>query len=302
MQKFRRTSHIGMSDEVKQARRSSIGGSDARIIMSGNQKDIENLWREKRGEQVSQDLSEVLVVALGNITEALNTDWFEFKNGLWVTDEQSRPSYKDWPVAMSTLDGLVRHEENGPAIGVFEAKFMLPFYWSLDEAVAKYMPQVQHNMMVTGIDKAWLSIITGGGQYACQPIEADDFYQIQLLEAEKDFWDCVQTGRTPGVPEIEAPKVEPVKTYDMTGNNEWATFATIIGETYRDWKRHDENKKSIKSLMPEDAIVADGHGVKLKRSKDGKVLFEIEAEKEWKAEEAARKKAEKAAAKGKRAA
>jgi len=46
-----RTGHIGMSDELAWRALSSLGGSDAKIIMSGDQKAIERLWSEKRGEK-----------------------------------------------------------------------------------------------------------------------------------------------------------------------------------------------------------------------------------------------------------
>jgi hypothetical protein len=58
----------------------------------------------------------------------------------------------------ATLDGIV--EGTG---AVFEAKFMLPWSFSEEGAAEKYMPQLQHNMWVTHLRSAVLSIITGGG-------------------------------------------------------------------------------------------------------------------------------------------
>src|SRR5262245_34167205 len=49
-----------------------IGGSDARIIMGGDEEAIVRLWREKRGEAEPKDLSGNLVVQLGTATEELN--------------------------------------------------------------------------------------------------------------------------------------------------------------------------------------------------------------------------------------
>jgi predicted phage-related endonuclease len=53
-------------------RRHFIGGSDARIIMGKDEKALSRLWREKRGEEAPLDLSDVLVVQLGLVTEDLN--------------------------------------------------------------------------------------------------------------------------------------------------------------------------------------------------------------------------------------
>lgn len=265
-----------MSDEVRQARRNCIGGSDARIIMSGDQEAIERLWREKRGEIEPEDLSDILIVQLGNCTEALNTDWFEKQTGYVVTHEQERPSYEFWPVAMSTLDGIVRETIDGEALGIFEAKWMIPFGWSKDKAVEKYYPQVQHNMMVYELDRSWLSIITGGGQYVCIPIENDPFYTVSLLAAEKDFWDCVQTGRVPGNPVIATPEVEAIQVLDMTGSNAWADLSVTLQETKPFVDKHEKAKKDLKALFPAEAKVASGHGVTVSRSKDKKVLIKLD--------------------------
>ena len=53
-------------------RRHFIGGSDARIIMGQDDKALLRLWQEKRGEAAPIDLSGVLIVQLGLVTEDLN--------------------------------------------------------------------------------------------------------------------------------------------------------------------------------------------------------------------------------------
>ena len=98
---------------------------------------------------------------------------------------------------------------------------MFPFGFDKQKALEKYYPQCQHNMMVTDLPLSYLSIITGAAQHVIIPVEQDLFYQIELLEAEKDFRDCVETGRTPGVPTIDVPLVERIKVIDMSQNNEW---------------------------------------------------------------------------------
>src|ERR1700681_4162617 len=58
-------------------RRDFIGGSDARIIMGGDEAALIHLWREKRGEAEPEDLSGNLIVQLGKVTEDLNRTWYE---------------------------------------------------------------------------------------------------------------------------------------------------------------------------------------------------------------------------------
>jgi predicted phage-related endonuclease len=274
----RRTGNIGMSEEARAARMKSIGGSDAKIIMSGNQDAIERLWMEKRGEVIPENLDEVILINLGNLTEPLNADLFEDEMDLLVTDEQVKEHYYAWDKAHTTLDGKARRTPDGEAIAVVEFKFMFPFGFSKEDAYEKYFPQVQHNMMVTDLPKAYLSILTGAAQHIILEVEADLFYQLALLEAEKDFWDCVETGRTPGAPTVEIPLIERIKIHDMTTNNEWCDLAFTLLSTKPAVEKHDKAKKAIKKLFPADAKSAAGKGVAINLSKDGKQLIKFDEE------------------------
>ena len=77
---------------------------------------------------------------------------------------------------------------------MFEAKFMLPWSFSEEAAAEKYMAQLQHNMWVTHLRTAVLSIITGGGKWVEIAIPMDPLYLSVLVSAEKKFWRCVQSG------------------------------------------------------------------------------------------------------------
>jgi len=84
-------------------------------------------------------------------------------------------------------------------------------------------------MWVTASRTAILSIITGGGKWVEMAIPADALYQHLLLTAEKKFWRCVETGETPHLFGIEPPKprIEAIRTVDMSGSNAWAEFANL---------------------------------------------------------------------------
>ena len=172
----------------------------------------------------------------------------------------------------ATLDGVV--ESSG---AVFEAKFMLPWAFSEEAAAEKHMAQLQHNMWVIGSKHAVLSIITGGGKWVEISINADPLYQHLLLTAEKRFWRCVQTGEEPrpfGV-EPPRPRIEAVRTVDMSVSNAWAEFAAVYCRTRSAFVEHEKAKGELKALMPEDAKEAYGHGVRAKRSKSGAISFDL---------------------------
>src|ERR1700760_3749182 len=86
-------------------RRAFIGGSDARVIMGDDEAALVRLWREKRGEVEPEDLSGVLVVQLGTVTEDLNRRWFERNTGKAVRDVQRRVSHPVHQRVGGTLGG-----------------------------------------------------------------------------------------------------------------------------------------------------------------------------------------------------
>jgi len=257
---------------TKHDRRHFIGGSDARIIMGKDEKALHRLWREKRGEAAPVDLSAVLIVQLGLVTEDLNRRWYELNSGHRVTDTQRHAVHRTIPYMAATLDGLVK--ETG---AVFEAKFMLPWSFSEEAAAEKHMAQLQHNMLVAGTKKAVLSIINGGGKWVELSIEADPIYQTILIAAEKAFWRAVRTGETPALFDCEPPKprIEAVRVVDMNASNSWAEFAGLLCQTRQAHADHERAKTELKSLIPEDAKEAMGHGIRAKRSKSGAVSFDL---------------------------
>ena len=253
-------------------RRSFIGGSDARIIMGDDEAALLRLWKEKRGELAPEDLSGDLLVQLGSVTEQLNRYWFEKNTGQAVTDVQRRVFHAVHRWMAATLDGRIA------ATGaVFEAKFMLPWNFSEGAAAEKHMAQLQHNMWVTTSRTAVLSIITGGGKWVEMTIPADPLYQHLLLTAERKFWRCVQGGEPPRMFGIEPPRprIEAVRTVDMSGSNAWAEFANLYRVTRPAALAHDRAKTELKALVPQDAKEATGHGLRARRSKSGAISFDV---------------------------
>ena len=253
-------------------RRGYIGGSDARTIMGTDEAALVQLWREKRGEARPEDLSDVLMVQLGTVTEDLNRRWYERNTGNAVTNVQRRIQHPVHKWMAATLDGLV-----DPGGAVFEAKFMLPWTFSEEAAAQKHMAQLQHNMWVTNARAAVLSIITGGGKWVEINVHADPLYQHLLLTAEKKFWRCVLSGEEPRLFGVEPPRprLKAVRIVDMGGSNSWAELAATFRQTRTAFQQHEAAKADLKKLVPEDAQEATGHGLRAKRSKSGAVSFDL---------------------------
>jgi YqaJ-like viral recombinase domain len=230
------------------------------------------LWREKRGEIEPEDLSGNLIVQLGLATEDLNRRWYEANSGQVITDVQRRIRHPILRWMGTTLDGRVQSRG-----AVFEAKFMLPWSFSEEAAVQKYMSQLQHNMWVVAARSAVLSVITGGGKWVEITTHADPLYQHLIVTAERKFWRCVENGERPALFGVDPPRprIEAVRIVDMTSSNAWADFASIFVRTRPAYLEHERAKAELKSLVPEDAQQAIGHGVRAKRSKSGAISFDL---------------------------
>jgi predicted phage-related endonuclease len=254
-----------------EGRRYFIGGSDARIIMGDDEASLRRLWREKRGETEPEDLSGNLIVQLGVVTEELNRRWYEANSGQVITDVQKHVRHPGLRWMAATLDGRVASSG-----AVFEAKFMLPWSFSEEAAAEKYMPQLQHNMWVVAARASVLSVITGGGKWVEIKIHADPLYQHLIVTAERKFWRCVESGEPPALFGVEPPKprIAAVRIVDMSSSNAWAEFAAVFARTRSAHLEHEQAKTELKTLMPEDAQQAIGHGVRAKRSKSGAISFD----------------------------
>jgi predicted phage-related endonuclease len=263
---------VSNENEFRNMRRSFIGGSDARIIMGNDEAALLRLWREKRGEAEPANLSGNLIVQLGLVTEDLNRRWYEANTGQVITDIQRRVHHPALPWMAATLDGRV--EGSG---AVFESKFMLPWSFSEEAAAEKYMPQLQHNMWVVASKSAVMSVITGGGKWVEITTHADPLYQHLIVTAERKFWRCVENGEPPRIfgAEPPRPRIEAVRIVDMSSSNAWAEFSGVFARTRGAYLEHEQAKTELKSLMPEDAKEAIGHGIRAKRSKSGAVSFDL---------------------------
>jgi predicted phage-related endonuclease len=253
-------------------RRHFIGGSDARIIMGKDETALVRLWQEKRGEIEPEDLSGNLIVQLGVVTEDLNRRWYELQSGETITDIQRRVRHPTVRWLGATLDGRIAGSD-----AVFEAKFMLSWSFSEEAAAEKHMPQLQHNMWVVAARTAVLSIITGGGKWLEIVAHADPLYQHLIITAERKFWRCVENGEKPSLFGVDPPKprLEAIRIVDMSTSNAWAEFAGVYAGTRAAHAEHEAAKAELKSLMPEDAKEAIGHGLRAKRSKSGAVSFDL---------------------------
>ena len=153
---------------------------------------------------------------------------------------------------------------------------MLPWSFSEEAALTKYMPQLQHNMWVVASRSAVLSVITGGGKWVEITTYADPLYQHLVITAERKFWRCVETGEPPALfGSIHHDRASRPSASSICDSNAWGEFADIFIRTREAHLEHERAKAELKGLVPEDAQQAIGHGIRAKRSKSGAISLDL---------------------------
>jgi predicted phage-related endonuclease len=273
-----RNLNLGLSAAQKAVRK--IGGSAAGKIMRGDPAELIALWEELRGVREPENLDDILAVQMGSWTEELNRFWFEKNTGRDITNEGESRAHPGHDFMTATLDGLTTTAAGNPA--VFEAKHVGGFE-PIETVVQRYMPQLHHSMAVTGLGWAVLSVFVGTRDWQMFEIQCDDFYLAQLIDRERAFWRCVETGEPPAAMQDVAPPAMPTqfRTVDMSSSNAWAVFAADWLTNLPHAKTFDKAAKEIKALVEPDVGTATGHGISVTRSKAGALT--IKAVKEPKA-------------------
>jgi hypothetical protein len=267
---------VGMTAEQRANRRKWLGGSDANIIVNGTPEDVLDLWREKRGEVEDDSGGFDLLPLMGHWTEPLHRAWFAYSTGRPVTGWGTQVRSEKYPFMGCTLDGMTVSKTGQRA--TLQLKH-LNEWLKREDLRHKYVAQLTHEAIVCGARYAVLSVIQGSATWWFEEFEVDPIFSIELIEAEKHFWHCVQTGEPPN----DLAKIEPVierpfvlREVDMTDGNQapaWADLAKSWIEEDPLVRRRKDTDKAIKSMLMDDVGVATGSGISVTRNKAGSLTI-----------------------------
>jgi predicted phage-related endonuclease len=181
-----------LSQTQREARKGRLTASRVACLMEGDVNKIDRLYREMIGEAEPEDLSHVWAVRLGEVTEQLQLNWFEQKNGTLVTRRGEVVIHPQISWATCTLDGWCP-DLNCP-IECKHTGGREPF----DPVIIdRYQPQIQWQMLVTNATQCALSVIMGANQPIVEFIERRNPYIAEMVLRGKQFMDCVTFGRPP---------------------------------------------------------------------------------------------------------
>lgn len=178
-------------------RNSGIGGSDAATIMGLNPyKSAYQLWMEKTGQAAPPDLSDNQYIYWGAKNEANIAEWFSEVTGKKVRKLGTLRN-RSHPFMLANVDREIMGEEAGLEIKTAGVKQYRK--WKDDEIPDAYYCQCLHYMAVTGADYWYIAVLLGGNDSKWKRIERNEEDIKTLIQAEREFWELVQTKTAPPV-------------------------------------------------------------------------------------------------------
>lgn len=205
------------SKEWHEFRRNHIGASDSPVIMGVSPwKDVKQLYIEKTNmPEIPDNLSAAMQRGIDLEPHCLSI--FEAETGYLMSPKVLMHPTINFMAA--SLDGL--ELDNKCAVEI-----KCPGKKDHDVAVnnmvpEKYIPQLQHQMEVAGLNKIYYMSYLNDNDYKILEVKKDVEYTKTMLQKEADFWKCVLE-RTP--PESTKPSVAKIES------EEWK----ILVERYKD--------------------------------------------------------------------
>lgn len=255
----------GLTEAQKKQREGKFTGTCAKVVMNGDCDEIYKLWLELTGQKEPDDLSGNISVQLGLVTEAYNLELAEGKIGEQIVDRQAFIQHSRYDWAACTIDGVFRE-----CMDPIEAKYHGQFC-SFEELVARHQPQMQWQMECLATTRCALSVLFGRGAHVIEWIPRDEEYAAELVRRGEQFMAHVRN-RTPPVelPPV-TPPIVPVRSYDMSTSNSWASDATRWLENRLASNIFKISEHELKAKTPPDAKNAHGHGVIVTRDRAGRL-------------------------------
>lgn len=226
-------------------RRQGLGGSDAPIVMGVSPwKTRFQLWEEKLGLSESEPMNQGQ--SLGHLWEPRIREMAENESGLrFKPDIVVHPKK---PYLRASLDGVSRYNI------LLECKYASKKDHQLAESGLvpdKYIPQMQHQMLVTGSDLVYYASFNEAlSTFYLVEYKRDEDY-IKNLEAELDaFWNLVIT-KTPPEPSNKDFKV----ILDKELNKLADQYKKITDQIKDLSAQKDEIKQTIISRLDREAVI-----------------------------------------------
>ena len=232
-------------------RRKGIGGSDAAAILGLNPwKTSMDVWLEKTGEFSADDEPDNEKMYWGNMLEDIVAREFMTRTGLKVRRRNAILQHRKHHFMIANVDRLVIGHKAGlecKTAGQYSADD-----WAMG-VPDYYIPQVQHYMAVTGYKAWYVAVLIGGQEFKYYKIARDNYFIRQLIEAETEFWNLVETRIPPPIDGTKASTELVKKLYPEAEKGKEIDLPFEAFELIQQYERACEEEKRIQLIKDEAA-------------------------------------------------
>lgn len=221
-----------------EARRGGIGASDAGPVLGadGSYRTNVDVWRDKVGDATPFEGNRF--TEWGHRLEGVVAEAFSEIAGVEIQPAHWILAHPDLQHVRANPDrAVVEHGQ----VGVYEGKIAdsrVGHRWAGGQDDGDfpdaYHAQVQHQLLVTGLDFGYLAVLIGGNDLRWRRIEADlELHELMLEEYERFWWHV--THCTPPEPNGDPTgnKAALGALYGRGGNPEWTVPIDDLADTLR---------------------------------------------------------------------
>jgi len=178
-----------LTTEQLEKRKTGIGGSDAATLLYLNPyKTPYELWQEKTGQVIPEDISEKFAVKRGNDMEALVCKWFSEETDLVAHRVNKTLTNPDFPFMVGHIDRRIVGKKEGLEAKTANWRMAMHFGEAgTDDVPPYYLIQCLHYMIVTGW-RVWHLAADIGGDFKIYRIEYDEELGNFLSEKIRTWW------------------------------------------------------------------------------------------------------------------
>ncbi len=237
-------------DEWLEHRKQGIGGSDASAILGINPwRTPMDVWLEKTGEFEDEPVDNEKMY-WGNVLEDAVAREFMVRSGLKVRRRNAILKHRKHHFMIANVDRLVIGHKAGlecKTAGQYSADD-----WAMG-VPEYYQAQVQHYMAVTGYPVWYVAVLIGGQEFKYYKITRDNYFIRELIEAESEFWNMVETRTPPPVDGTKASTELIKKLYPEAEKGKEVELPFEAFELIQQYERACEEEKQIQLLKDEAA-------------------------------------------------
>jgi putative phage-type endonuclease len=170
-----------------EGREKYIGGSDCAAILGLSRWSTPlQVWAEKTGNIIPEDISDRIPVEVGNELEDYVARKFAKETGKKVRRVNDTIYHPQHPFIAAHIDRRIVGEEEGlecKTASAYKAR-----EWDGEEIPQEYILQCMHYLAVTGAKRWYIACLIGNHAFKWKVIERDEAVISSILQKEVDFW------------------------------------------------------------------------------------------------------------------